>query len=353
MNIKRVWILLAKDLIQGPKNFIFIFVVVVPVVMSLAVSLVFGSLFSETPKLGIVDEGNSQVVTKTMELDSVIASRYDTLDKMRKAVESGNLDMGVVLPQDFDGAIARGDKTEVTVYTWGQSLAKNRQILKSTILEVARDVAGNEIPINIEAKTIGDEKPMPWSDRLLPFLVLYAVIMAGGVLTATAVVTEKEKNTIQALVVTPMSMGEVFASKGVLGAILALVMGIVMLAMNQVVGVQPALLVMVLALGAIMSAQMGLILGAVTKDITTLFAVYKVIGFILMAPGLVYMFPQIPQWVGKIFPTYYLVGPVIELSLNAARWFDIALDVYILIAIDLLLIAAVGVIMRRIPQYAT
>ena len=102
-----------------------------------------------------------------------------------------------------------------------------------------------------------------------------------------------------------------------------------------------------------MSAQMGLILGAVTKDITTLFAAYKVIGFVLMAPGLVYMFPQIPQWIGRILPTYYLVGPVIEISLNAASWLDIALDVYILIALDLLLIAAVGAVMRRIPQYAT
>ncbi len=353
MNLKRVGVLLAKELVQGPKSFMFIWMVAMPVIMSLVVSLVFGTLFSETPKLGIVDEGDSQVVTKTKQLASVVVTEYDAADEMRGAVESGALDMGVVLPRDFDVAIAKGEKTEVTVYTWGQSLAKNRLVLRSSILDVARDVAGNEAPISIEAVTIGDEKPVPWSDRLLPLLVLYAVIVAGSILAASALVTEKEKNTLQALVVTPTSMAEIFASKGLLGAIVALVMGIIILVMNQAFGAQPALLVGVLTLGAIMSAQVGLALGAVTRDFTTMMATFKTAGIILVAPAIFYVFPQLPQWIGRMFPTYYLVRPVVEISLNAAGWSEIAGDVYILIALDLLLVAAVGAVMRRVPQYAT
>ena len=352
MSIRRVGVLLIKDLVQGPKDFIFIFVLVAPVVMSLVVSLVFGTLFSDTPKLGIVDDGDSEVAARAQQLSSVVVRDYDTRGQLREAVESGALDMGIVLPREFDAAVAGGERTELVAYTWGQSLAMNRLILRSTILDVATAVAGNEAPIDFETVTVGDEKPVPWSDRLLPFLVLYAVMAGGAILGSTALVSEKEKNTIRALVVTPTSIGEVFASKGALGAILALIMGIVMLVMNQVFGTQPVLLVALLALGSVMASLVGLILGFLVRDLTTLFSAFKTIGIILYAPAIIYMFPQIPQWIGRFFPTYYLVGPVVEISQNAAGWSDIASDVYILMAVDAVLVAVVALLIRRLPQYA-
>ncbi len=59
MSLKRVSILLGKDLIHGPKNFIFVMALVAPVLISLLLSLIFGTLFTEKPKLGIADEGSS------------------------------------------------------------------------------------------------------------------------------------------------------------------------------------------------------------------------------------------------------------------------------------------------------
>lgn len=352
MSIRNVWVLLAKDLIQGPKSFIFVWILVAPVIMSLVVSLVFGTLFSETPKLAIVDEGSSRVTDNALRLSSVKTTQYENIAQMVDAVERGAEDVGVVLPVGFDGAVTNGEQAEVSVYTWGQSLAKNRLVIRSTVLALARDAAGQQAPIDIEAVTIGDKESIPWADRLLPFLVMYAVIVAGSVLTGTAIVAEKEQNTMVALVTTPTTINDVFASKGLLGAILGLLMGIIMLVLNQAFGAQPLLLIGVLALGAVMAAEVGLILGAVTKDVTTLFAVYKSIGILLFAPAIVYMFPQVPQWIGKMFPTYYLVQPVFEVSQHGAEWGDIATNVSILAGIDVLLIAVVALIVRRTPQYA-
>ena len=352
MSLKRVGILLRRELLQGPKNFIFIFAIVTPIVISLVVSLIFGTLFSEKPKLGIVDEGSSQLVSMARELPSVITKEYGTVSDMKEAVEIGAVDMGVVLPEDFDNSVIQGEETEITAYIWGESLAKDRTILGVTIVNLIRELAGQEAPVEIQAVTLGDEVSIPWNDRLLPLIVLVAVFLGGLLLPATSVVTEKENKTLEALVITPTSMGDVFVAKGLLGIILSLFTGIAILILNQAFGAQPTLLLLVLALGAIMAAEIGLLLGALLKDWTTLFTVWKLGGILLFAPAFIYLFPQIPEWIGRIFPTYYVIQPIVEISQRGGGWPDIAVNVLILAALDLVLIAVVILALKRTKQYA-
>jgi ABC-2 type transport system permease protein len=352
MSLRRIGVLLGKEFIQGPKNFIFIWALVAPLVISLVVSLVFGTLFSEKPRLGLVAEGGSQLVAMARGLPSVTTREYGTVSEMKQAVESGAVDMGVVLPQDFDSRVRQGEKTEVTAYIWGESLAKNRTILGATIANLVRELAGQKAPVDIKSITLGDKVSIPWNDRLLPFIVLMAVFLGGLFLPATSLINEKGKKTLQALVVTPTTMGDVFLAKGLLGLILSLFMGIVTLILNEAFGAEPTLLVLVLALGATMAAELGLVLGAFIKDFTTLFSTFKLGGILLWVPALVYLFPQIPEWIGKIFPTYYLVQPIVEISQRGGGWPEIATNVFVLVGLDMLLVGVVMLALRRTRQYA-
>jgi ABC-2 type transport system permease protein len=99
-----------------------------------------------------------------------------------------------------------------------------------------------------------------------------------------------------------------------------------------------------------MSAVFGLLLGAFLKDVDTLFAVLKATGILLYAPAIVYLFPEIPQWIGRIFPTYYLIGPVIEISQRGATWSDVALDVFILLGLILLMLVGVVFAVRWLSR---
>jgi len=352
MSLKRVGILLGKEFLQGPKNFIFIWVLVMPIIISLVFSLVFGTLFTEKPKLGVVDEGSSQLVAMIRELTSVDTKEYDSVSEIKQAVESGAVDIGMVIPADFDSSVIQGEETELTTYIWGESLAKNRTILGVTIANLVRELTGQEAPVEIEAITLGDEVSIPWNDRLLPLLVLMAVFLGGLFLPATSVINEKEKKTLEALVVTPTTIGDVFVAKGLLGIILSLFMGVVILILNQAFGAEPVLLLLLLALGAIMAAELGLLCGTLLKDITTLFAIWKGGGILLFGPAIIYMFPQIPQWIGKLFPTYYLLQPIIEISQRGSGWSDIATNVFILVGLDLILVGVIVFALRRTKQFA-
>ena len=71
MSVRRVAVLLRRELLQGPKSFIFLWSVVLPIVMSLVLSLVFGTLFSDKPRVGIADEDSSGLVGLAQESQSI------------------------------------------------------------------------------------------------------------------------------------------------------------------------------------------------------------------------------------------------------------------------------------------
>jgi ABC-2 type transport system permease protein len=352
MSLRRVSVLLGNEFIHGPKNLIFIMAIGAPILISLVLSLVFGTLFTEKPKLGIMDEGQSQLVTMIQELDSVITREYGSVSALKQATESGAVDMAIVLPEDFDAAVSLGEKVLIEAYIWGESLAKNRTILPIAIADLVRELGGQEVPVEIESVILGDEASIPWSDRLLPLVVLMAVFLGGIMLPATSLIDEKQKKTLEALAVTPTTIGDIFVAKGILGVVLSLFMGVAILVLNQAFGAQPLLLVLVLLLGAIMAAEVGLLGGALIKDITTLFAIWKAGGILLFGPAIVFMFPQIPEWVGRVFPTYYVIQPIVAISQQGVGWSDIATNVFILIGLNLILGGVVMLVLRRTRQYA-
>ena len=101
-----------------------------------------------------------------------------------------------------------------------------------------------------------------------------------------------------------------------------------------------------------MAAEIGLLLGVLVKKTTSLFAIVKFGGILLYAPAFVYLFPQIPEWIGMIFPTYYVIQPIVEMSQRGGGWPDIAINVFILAGLDLILIGAVMLASKRTKQYA-
>ncbi|MFC1945719.1 ABC transporter permease [Chloroflexota bacterium] len=352
MSIRRVGILLSKEFLYGPKNFIFIFAVVAPILISVVLSLVFGTLFANQPKLGIYDEGVSQLPALAADAGAVDTTEYASAEALRAAVERGTVDTGVILPAGFDEALKQGTDTGLTTYIWGESLASSRTIAGVTLSNLVRDISGVETPVEIEVISLGGEAGIPWNDRMLPLVVLMAVFIGGLMLPATSLITEKEKHTLSAVSVTPASIMDILISKGILGVILSIIMGVLILVINQAFGAQPVLLVLVLLLGGIMAAELGLLLGILLKDFNTLFAVWKSGGILLFGPVFIYLFPQIPSWIGRIFPTYYIIQPIVDISQRGGGWAEIALNTFILIGLNVVLMAVVWLTQQRKMQYA-
>lgn len=350
MNLKRVALLLYKEFVQSPKNFFFTFAIIVPVVMTLVITLLFGSLFSGRPKLGIADAGESQFTAQAEAAEAFTVKEYPSEADLKRATEIGGVDIGVSLPADFDQQIASGELTHMTAYIWGESMIKNRAMLAAGIASWVREVAGQDSPIEIVPTTLGNLETLSWEERLLPLIVMMCILLGGVMVPSSSLVKEKQEGTLTALSVTPTTLGDIFTAKALLGVILSTLTGVLILALNRSFGINPGLLVLLLFLGAVMAAEIGVLMGALIKDINTLFATIKSAGILLYAPAIVYMFPAIPQWIAKIFPTNYMVAPVIEVTQKGAGWSEIAWQVYLLVGFIVLLGALIALVARRMRQ---
>ena len=340
MSLRRIGILLWKELTKGSRSFIFIMALVVPIVISLLLALLFGSIFSDRAKLGIVDEGNSQIPARASEMEALIVTQYDSASELREAVARGAVDIGMVLPKGFDDRVAAREPAEVDGYIWGESGLDSRAILGTSILSLFRDIAGYEPPVEIVTTTLGKAQTLPWEDRLLPFIVLMSIMIGGMMIPATSLAQERQDRTLVALTTTPTTLGDVLTAKGILGVLVAATMAVVTLALNQAFGGDAVLLIGALILGSMMAVIFGLLLGVMTKDINSLFGTIKAMGLILYAPALIFMFPEIPQWIARLFPTYYIIRPVIEITQMGAGFVDVLPELIILV---LLIVALIGV----------
>jgi len=87
--------------------------------------------------------------------------------------------------------------------------------------------------------------------------------------------------------------------------------------------------------------------GVVMKDITDLISRMKLLGFFFMIPALVILFPQIPQWLGKFFPTYYFIHPLLVITQRGATWSDVWWEAVVMIIIDVVVLYATSRVLRR------
>jgi ABC-2 type transport system permease protein len=345
MSLKRIWTLIKTEVFHGPKDMVLIMAVVIPILLSFFVKLAFGDIFTDRAKLGLYDQGNSMLVEKLRVAGSMSVLVYDNEAELRDRTANGAIDMGIVLPADFDASL-KNNIVKLKAYIWGESLAKNRAVIPLALNEAVRELAGVDLPVTIDNIPLGDASSVPWSNRLLPLTVLLAVFYGGMMLPASALIHEKQRRTLEALNITPATIADIFASKGFIGAVLATFMGVITLAISTSFGSSPAGMVVTLALGAVLAAEIGLLAGAYIKEMNTLFAFWKFGGLLLFGPAIIYMFPQIPSWIGYIFPTFYVIKPVTDMSVLGVSFMSVALYVGILAII----IIAVGVVLMSIVK---
>jgi ABC-2 type transport system permease protein len=351
MNVKRIWSLIKTEILHGPKDLVLIMAVVLPILLALFVNLAFGDIFNDRAKLGVYDEGSSPIIQKLESAGTMSVKMYRSEADLRAAAAGGSVDMGIVLPADFDTGLEVGT-VKLKAYVWGESMAKNRAVIPLALNDAIRETTGTILPVNIENIPLGDESTVPWNDRLLPLTVLVAVLFGGLMLPASSLIHEKQRRTLEALNVTPATISEIFTAKGVIGALLAIIMGVLTLAISTSFGSSALALVLVLVLGAVFAAEIGLLAGAIIKDMNTLFALWKFGGLLLFGPSFIFMFPQIPAWIGYIFPTYYVIKPVTDLSVLGVGFQSVALYVGILVVIIIVLGLVVANVVKRLSTQA-
>jgi ABC-2 type transport system permease protein len=177
-------------------------------------------------------------------------------------------------------------------------------------------------------------------------MVFYALLIAAVFLTAFSLAEERERRTLYAVLVTPAGMTDMLAAKGALGFSLAIVMSVITLALNGSLKGDWLALVLSLAVAALMLTEVGLVFGSAAKDSKGLFTLMKSTGILFMAPVFFYLFPGWPQWIAKIFPTWWIIDPVVGVAVRGEALGGIAWTLLVALGLCAVLIPVIGVTAR-------
>lgn len=322
MSTRHAATIFNRDVKLSPRSPLVLYALLIPFLLTVLVQGVFGDLFAPQPRLIVVDEGDSQIATDAAELEGIAVTFMGDRDEMLDSVESNGADAGLYLPAGFDDAVIAGEQPLLDFYVGGESLASNRIILGVTTLELIRGIEAGEPPVEVAVIQLGEEG-VDLDLRLLPMLLMMAVAVAAAFIPAASIVQEKEDRTLSALLVSPASMGNVITAKAAFGVLLALFTGFFTLVLNDALLGKSLAHLVIMLVAALMMVQFGLLLGMWARDSATMFAAWKGGAILLFFPTVFYIWPDLPQWIAKLGPTYYFIDPAFRVIAEGADLGDV------------------------------
>jgi len=247
-----------------------------------------------------------------------IVGEVKNRDEIRARIEAGEIRAALVIPPDFENDIKRGRQPSAQVIVdaadpLASTAAINAAALAGRIATPARGGAASGVDIRIR----------PWynpslksSHYIVPGLVGLLLSITLIVLTSMAIVRERERGTLEQLVVTPIDKTSLMLGKIVPFAVVGYVQMTVIMVLGKVlfgIPLQGSIpLLYVLSAPFIMGS---LALGLFVSTVAQTQAQAMQLSFFFMLPNILlsgYMFPReampVPaQWVGMLLPlTYYL-----------------------------------------------
>jgi len=348
MSISRTLALVGKDLRMGPRSPTFVFALVMPVLITLFIQVVFMTLFDPKPRLGIADLGQSEITQAVAKIEGIELVRAASAAELRQLVERHDVDAGLVLTDGFDEAVRAGQRPELPFFVSGESLASSRVILAVTAIDLVRQVENRAAPVEVAIESVGDAEVLPIDQLLVLCVVMFVLLMTGMFAPAFLLVEERERLTLNALLVTPVKMSEVLLSKALLGFGMAMVMAVLSLLLNQALPEHPLALLATLAVAAITCIEIGLVYATTAKDAKTLYSLIKTLNLLILGPLFFYFFPSWPQWPAKLFPTYWFINPLYEIATRGASFTEIAPQLGVALAFCAVLVIPIAWLGRRL-----
>lgn len=279
-------------------------------------------------------------VGSAADLEAVVAgdaTAWDTGDGLvvtrdgdgPEGAEEVDLAIGIAFPPGFLADTAAGRRTEVTVYVDAAVPPEIEVTVTGIVRELAYAVAGDDLPVSVDDPTqvfvvLGEDRAgnqVSPRESFRPIFVFLVLVMEMFVM-ASLIAKEIQDRTVTAILVTPATVGDVLAAKGITGALSGLVQAVIVLVAINSLRPQPVLILTLMLLGSVMVSGTAMLAGSTGRDfISTLF--YGMAFMIpLMIPAFAALFPGTASvWV-RALPSYPLVKGLVDVTTYGAGWSD-------------------------------
>jgi ABC-type Na+ efflux pump permease subunit len=314
----RILTLIKKDLLLFRRDRFYFLITVMGLVMYIVVYLIMPRTVDETLKLAVYAPGIPEIaaIDTTLALEQGIDLKvFDTVEDLRDAVAKNEYSTGLALPENFMTDLAAGKRPTVTLYFTAGVPEEVQAAISAMVNELASQAAGQGVLLELREEVLGADllgNQIPWRDRLIPIMVI--MILGTEMLSLSSLIsTELEQRTIRALLVTPLSLGNLLSAKAILGTSMAFIQVVLFVAIVGGLSQQPLVMVLVLIIGSIMVTGIGFLVASLARDMMGVTAWGMIVLIIFVIPALGAMIPgMLSDW-AKVIPSYHLTDAVVQL----------------------------------------
>ncbi len=364
--MSRVAVILAivgKDLRAFARDKLWLVLTPVSVLFVVAAFWLAPSTVDDKVALGVFPPDAVQYLTALEDPseEGIALIPFDSEEALAEAI-SGEILVGMVFPADFLEALAADRPTQATMWIDPAVPEALQHAFASEVREIGWAVQGQvkygdpdlALPVTLpdeEVMVLGEDRAgalVPMREKLRPMLAIL-MLMLGSIALAGLVAAEIEKRTVTAILVTPARVADLLAAKAITGTLIGSVQGLLFLVCTWSVGGNVLVVVLLMLLGALMMASLGLLAGAAGKDfMTTMFLTIALI-LPMVVPTFAVLFPgRTPLWI-QLMPAWGFVESMVGVlgygRSPAELWLPIGLTVVWTIA---LLAVALMVLRRRV-----
>ncbi|MFC2070513.1 ABC transporter permease [Chloroflexota bacterium] len=340
MNWRIIGALVSKDYSLFFRNRFYSVVTVLGIVLYLALYIWWlPKTIDESLSIGLYTPVALPTLEQTDE-EGLTIQFAESEEALKDAVIEGDYIAGIAFPADITDSLISGQKPKIKAYFASDVPPEYKAVVELLIRELIYKQTGHELPIDISEEILGPDMigmQIPPRDRMRPMLAVMLLIFETFGL-ASLITEEVERRTIQALLVTPVSIKGFFISKGITGVSLAFIQATLFMGITGGMGQQPLIIITTLLLGAVMVTGIGFIIAALSKDFMSVLAWGMVTLIPMFIPSFGVMFPgAVTGWI-KFIPSYYLIDTVHRVANFGAGWGDIWTNLLIIIILDLVLV---------------
>ncbi|MGB2798435.1 MAG: ABC transporter permease [Dehalococcoidia bacterium] len=340
---------MAKDLSLFFRNKFFGLITALGLVAYIVVYFVLPSSVNETLQIGLYAEVVPPAFEQVAE-EGIVFETVESEDALVEAVAEGQFAAGVALPPDILDLLASGQKPQITIYSAADTPEEVTDAVEVIIRELAYLQAGQPLAVDISVEVLGPDmlgQQIPIRDRMRPllavFLVLFEMIGLAGLIT-----DEVQQGTGRALLVTPMTVPDLFAAKGLLGVGLAFGQAALFMAVVGGMSSQPLIILTALLLGAVLVTGFAFLIASLSRDMMSALGWGMLILVIFIIPAFGILFPGTVSAWARVIPSYYLADTVHQAAAFGAGWSDVSLNLLVLLGVDLaVVVAGVAALGRR------
>ena len=249
--IKKIWTIFNRDLKVNARDFLSLFLLILPIIFALAINLLTPGINDTTVNLAFLDGENPTQTAYYADFAKV--ELFKNLDQVTRRVE--NRDNIVAILPDGDGSYY--------LMTQGNEPAHVIDAAKLLKTFYEKDVQIEDTT----AEIIEYGRTIPPLKKMLTNFVLLFISVLGGMLIAINIVEEKVDNTISAINITPISRTGFILGKSLIGLLLPIFGTFVILWITGFRDVNIGQIILIIFAATMLSLMVGFIQGILNDDV--------------------------------------------------------------------------------------